>query len=351
MKKILLFSLALTASASMLAQGAHDFKINEVYVAAPACCGSKAAAQPDSCAEPAAPCCAAQKVSYQDEYGDSPSWIEILNTSYSTHDIRNCFLTNDRRVLDPDITTPERIALMSVVQKGDERTSLSAKERITFFADGHVNRGTLHTRFTLTPGQENWIALYDGNGVTLLDSVTVPAGLQPNQSYARIYNKETDSYEWVVASGEEVTPDASNEVGTQGEDKVAEWKRSDPYGIAMTIIAMGIVFVCLILLSEFFQVFGWLFDRMAKLNRVKAIRAIHEKAEKLVVMAKDGTETRGIEMENYAAAIALALHEYTTGVHDVESGVITIQHHDTEWENKSHLLRHAPSHHEPKPAK
>lgn len=332
----------------MLAQGAHDFKINEVYIAPASCC-MKAAAD-DSCAMPAGTC-QAERVSYQDEYGDTPSWIEIFNTSYSTHEIRNCFLTNDPRVLDPDITTPERIALMSPVPKGDARTNLTARQHITFFADGHINRGTLHTNFTLTPGQDNWIALYDGNGVTLLDSVTVPASLQPNQSYARVYNKETDTYEWKIATGEEVTPDASNQIGEQSEDKVAEWKRSDPYGIAMTIIAMGIVFVCLILLSEFFQIFGWIFDRMAKLNRVKAIRAIREKAGKLVIMAKDGTETRGIEMENYAAAIALALHEYTTGVHDVESGVITIQHHDTEWENKSHLLRHAPAHHEPKPTK
>lgn len=349
MKKIILFSLSLVTSAVMVAQGAHDFKINEVYVA-PSCCAPSAQCAPDSAASAPAKPCESMRGGYRDEYGDSPSWIEILNTSYSTHDIRNCFLTTDRRVLDKEMSAPDRIALMSIVPKGDARTNLSAKQRITFFADGHVNRGTLHTNFALQAGEEIWVALYDGNGVTLLDSVTVPATLCPGQSYARVYNKEKDDYEWVVASGDEITPDASNEIGAQHEDKVAEWKHNDPYGIAMTIIAMGIVFVCLILLCVFFQLFGWLLNRIQMLNRVKAIRALHEQADRLVVMAKDGVETRGIEMENYAAVIALALHEYTGNMHDVESGIITIRHHDSEWADKSHLMRRMPTRRTGKPS-
>jgi len=341
MKKIILFSLSLVTSAVMVAQGAHDFKINEVYVA-PSCCAQSAQCDSASADSVLAKPCGSLRGGYQDEYGDCPSWIEILNTSYSTHDIRNCFLTTDRRVLDKQMSAPERIALMSIVPKGDARTNLSAKQRITFFADNHVNRGTLHMNFVLQAGKENWVALYDGNGVTLLDSVTVPATLCAGQSYARIYNKEKDDYEWVVASGEEITPDASNEIGSQQEDKVAEWKRNDPHGIAMAIIAMGIVFVCLILLCVFFQLFGWLLNRIQKLNRVKAIRALHEQADRLVVMAKDGVETRGIEMENYVAAIGLALHEYTGNMHDMESGIITIRHHDSEWADKSHMMRRMP---------
>lgn len=347
MKKIFLFSLSVVTSAVMMAQGAHDFKLNEIYVA-PSCCSMQADCSATDSTAQSAQECKAKVEGYQDEYGEQSSWIEILNISYSTHDIRNCYLTNDRRVLDKSMSAPDRIALMSLIPKGDTRTNLSAKQRITFFADGHVNRGTLHASFTLKPGEENWVALYDGNGVTLLDSITVPATLKADQSYARIYNKESDSYEWIVASGENITPDASNSIGEKAEDNVAVWKQNDPYGLAMTVIAMGIVFVCLILLSVFFQFFGWLLNRIQKLNRVKAIRTIHEKAGRLVVMAKDGTETRGIEMENYAAAIGLALHEYTGNMHDVESGVITIEHHETEWADKSHLLRHMPEHHQSK---
>jgi len=354
MKKVIAFSFALMASATMLAQGAHDFKISEVFVVGgQACCGAgdscKMAAPGDTALaqeemqpmKPGMPAPDAPK-GYQDEYGESPSWIEIMNTSYSTHELRNCFLTTNRDVLNKDLTAPQRIAMMSLIPKGDPRTSLSAKQRITFFADGHTNRGTLHTNFRLEPNKENFIALYDGNGVTLLDSVTVPP-LPAGSSYARVTG-EDGKLAWEVRTPEEVTPNAPNEQSS-GMDKVAEWKEKDPYGIAMTIIAMAIVFFCLALLYVFFRIFGWLINRSAKLQRVKAIRKIHDSAEKLVVIAKDGMETKGIEMENYAAAIGLALHEYTGNMHDVESGVITIEHHPTEWENKEHLLRHAPEVH------
>jgi len=341
MKKIFLFSLSVVTSAVMMAQGAHDFKLNEIYVAS-SCCSMKVNCAGSDTLELSAEECQAMQDGYQDEYGEHPSWIEILNTSYSTHDIHSCYLTNDRRVLDKKMSVPERVKLMSLIPKGDARTSLSAKQRITFFADGHVNRGTLHASFILTEGEDNWVALYDGNGDTLLDSITVPSTVKAGQSYARIYNKEKDAYEWVIASGEDITPNASNAIGEKVEDNVAIWKQRDPHGLAMAVIAMGIVFVCLILLSVFFQFFGWLFNRIQMLNRVKAIRAFHEKAGRLVVMAKDGTETRGIEMENYAAAIGLALHEYMGNMHDVESGVITIEYHETEWADKSHLLRHMP---------
>ena len=133
--------------------------------------------------------------------------------------------------------------------------------------------------------------------------------------------------------------------GVVANPSIAEWKQSDPYGIAMSIIAMAIVFVCLILLYLFFHVFGWILNRMTLLERVKAIRILQDKAEKMVVMAKDGVDTKGIEMENYAAAIGLALHEYMGGLHDIESGIITIQHHPSDWENKDYMLRQAPERH------
>ena len=339
MKKYVLFTFALLSTAAAMAQGAHDFKINEVYVSTPACCQQKAA-EADSI-----DCTAAGPVAgYQDEYGETPSWIEIANTSYTTHDIRSCYLTTNRAALNEELSAPERIAMMSLIPKGDARTNLAAKQRIVFFADGKVNRGTLHANFTLTPGQENFIALYDGNGVTLLDSLTVPV-LEAGHSYARIYNKVKDAYEWIDASPDQVTPDAPNEIGSNTDDKTAEWKKNDPYGIAMAIIAMGIVFGCLILLFVFFHIFGWVLNRMAKLKRVQGIKQIHEAGEKIVVMAKEGAETKGIEMENYVAAIGLALHEYMGNMHDIESGVLTIEHHASAWENKDHMLRHAPEIH------
>ncbi len=324
MKKLLSVISFLIASSAAYAQGAHDFKFNEVYVHVPACCASDSAAKPCQ-----------KQASYVDEYGQPASWIEIENTSYSTHDIRNCFITINPAVLDKDMPAPEREKLMSVIPAGDPRTSIGAKQRITFFADGNTNRGTLHLNFQLPVGEPFTIYLFDGNAVDLLDSIHVEA-LPAGSSYARICGAE-----WQVCEADKVTPNAPNVA--YRNDKIKEFKEKDPHGFAMTLMCMGVVFSCLILLFVFFHIFGWAMNRAAKLARVRAIRAIHEKAERMVEMAKQGTtETKGIDMETYTAVIGMALHEYFGGTHDLESGILTIQQTHTTWADKSHELRVAP---------
>ena len=305
-----------------MAQGARDFKISEVYIANPA----------DTSAN------------YLDEYGEAASWIEIENTSYTTRNIRNCFLTNNRAVLDENLSAPQRIEMMSLIPEGDERTNLGAKQRITFFADKNINRGALHLNFKFEPGKENFIAFYDGNGITLLDTITIPA-LEPGYSYARVYDAETDEYVWTALEPSQVTPDTPN-VGPKEVDKIAEWKEKDPIGWQMAVLSMSIVFGCLALLYVFFHVFGWALNRLSTLSRVKGIRHIHESASKVVVIAKDGKETKGIEMENYVAAISMALHEYYGNTHDIESGILTIRHDEHgAWDSKDHAMRQNPIHH------
>jgi Na+-transporting methylmalonyl-CoA/oxaloacetate decarboxylase gamma subunit len=327
MRKILSVISFLIASSAAFAQGAHDFKLNEVYVYTPACC------QGDSTKT------CEQQASYVDEYGQPTSWIEIENISYSTHDIRNCFLTINQAVLDKTMSAPEREKLMSLIPAGDPRTSLAAKQRITFFADGHVNRGTLHLNFTLPVGEPFTIYFFDGNAVDLLDSVRVEA-LPAGSSYARVKDAQ-----WQVLEADKVTPNAPNVAFSN--DKIKEFKEKDPHGIAMTLMCMGVVFSCLILLFVFFHIFGWAMNRAAKLARVRAIRAIHEQAVRVVEMAKQGTtETKGIDMETYAAVIGLALHEYFGGTHDLESGILTINQTQTTWADKSHELRVTPQHHQ-----
>ena len=327
MRKILSVISFLVASSAAFAQGAHDFKLNEVYVYTPACC------QGDSTKT------CEQQASYVDEYGQPTSWIEIENISYSTHDIRNCFLTINPAVLDKTMSAPEREKFISLIPAGDPRTSLAAKQRITFFADGHVNRGTLHLNFTLPVGEPFTIYFFDGNAVDLLDSVRVEA-LPAGSSYARVKDAQ-----WQVLEADKVTPNAPNVAFSN--DKIKEFKEKDPHGIAMTLMCMGVVFSCLILLFVFFHIFGWAMNRAAKLARVRAIRAIHEQAVRVVEMAKQGTtETKGIDMETYAAVIGLALHEYFGGTHDLESGILTINQTQTTWADKSHELRVTPQHHQ-----
>jgi len=316
MKKLLSILSLLVASTAAFAQGAHDFKLNEVYV------------HSDSAGS-----------SYVDEYGQPASWIEIENTSYSTHNLRNCFLTINPAVLDESMSAPEREKLMSEIPAGDPRTSLAAKQRLTFFADGNVNRGTLHLNFELPVGEPFTVYLFDGNAVDLLDSVRVEV-LPTGSSYARINDAE-----WQVLEEDKVTPNSPNVVFKN--KKIQEFKEKDPHGIAMTLMCMGVVFLCLILLFVFFHIFGWAMNRASMLARVRAIRAIHNQASKVVEMAKQGTtETKGIDMETYTAVIGLALHEYFGGTHDLESGIITIHQSHTTWADKSHELRVVPPHHQ-----
>lgn len=315
-KRFLGILVGLAAVATAFGQGAFSFKINEVVVS--------------------------NTNGLVDEYGERSGWIEIANTSWGTNNIRSCYLTTDRRAMDESLSVPERVKLMSLIPKGDPRTNLSAQQRIVFFADGQTNLGTLHANFTLKEGEENFIALFDGNGKTLLDSITVPP-LAENQSYARLHDADADEYVWRVLDADEVTPGAPNVGQGKTEDQVAEWKEKDPYGIAMSIIAMGVVFVALIALYVFFRLFGYVVVLLSKMSRVRAIRTIHDQASKAAVMAKQGMDTKGVDMKIYMALIAMALHDYEEDVHDVESNVLTYHTDEhSEWNAKGYTMREWP---------
>lgn len=249
-----------------------------------------------------------------DEYGQRTAWIEIANTSWGTVNLRNCFLTNNRAALG-EMSVPERTKLMSMVPRGDERTSLRAKEHIVFFADGQQHLGTLHTNFALSPAGGNFIALFDGDGHTLLDSVTVPAGGEAGWSYARFFSPGGKESYWRWCSPDKVTPGSDNGGEGKAVNKIEEFKQNDPHGFGMAILGMGIVLTCLLLLSVFFYIFGRLFTpRKGK------------PAERQASAAAEACDEGAV-----AAVIALALSEELFDRHDVESGVITIRHHRTNW--------------------
>lgn len=310
---IALFVVVLACSANAKAQGAHSFKINEVVTH--------------------------NTEGLVDEYGERSAWIEIANTSWSTIDLRSCYLTNNREALNRKLSVPERIKLMSLIPKGDARTSLGAQQRLVFFADGKTNLGTLHTSFTLDPKGENFIALFDGNGKTLLDSVTIPP-LTENQSYARVYDAEQDAYVWLALDANEVTPGSPNVGQGKTQDKIAEFKEKDPHGFAMSIMAMCVVFGCLLTLYIFFRLFGMIAAIFTRAARIKAFRSLREKAEKAAILAKQGMETKGVDMKIYMAVIGMALHEYEEDVHDVETGILTYTPEEhTEWNAKGYGMR------------
>ena len=323
MKKIVLLSGLLFALASqpMMAQIDASIKLNEVMTD--------------------------NKTSLIDEYGARHAWVEIANISHSTYNIRGMYLTTDRSVLDKKMSVPERVKRMSQIPNGDVRTNLSARQLIVFQLGSQPAQGALHLSVPVNSDKPTWIALYNGNATQLIDSVTVPV-LQADQSFARIANYGNKA-DWEVKSADRVTPGIQNQT-TVSESKVAKFKREDPYGFGMALMAMGIVFFCLALLWVFFTLFGMFMrhQEMAKkvINQqpIKPITLTVEKTievgHKTGVILKDGLESKGIDREVYMAVIGLALRQYEDDIHDVESGIITIKPKDTDWDDEYSQMTH-----------
>lgn len=276
------------------------------------------------------------KANLQDEYGNRGAWVELANISFTTYNVRGMYITTDRRVLDKSLSVPERTAMMSCIPNGDKRTAMGAREHLVFFLNGNPSQGTLHLDAKATPGEPLWIALYDGNGIDLIDSVSIPA-MTVDCSYARISDGAT---QWEVKQSDNVTPGIENQTHVS-ETKIAKIKREDPYGIGITVLSMGIVFFCLALLYVFFRVLGLFMahkQTLKKAGKIQPIKAAVKTGEKLAetghktkVILKDGLQSGGIDKEIYIAVIAMALKQYEDDVHDIESNIITIKPHHTNW--------------------
>ena len=302
--------LLLTGASTVFGQGAKNIVINEVLTN--------------------------NTANIQDEFGAREAWIELENISFTTYNIRGMYLTTDRSVLDTKMSVPDRIKRMSIIPSGDERTSMGGRQHIVFFANSNPAQGKLHLSLKVPMSEPVWIALYNGNAVELIDSVTVPA-LGADQSYARIGKK------WTVKSAQNVTPGIENFIKTD-ETKDAKLKREDPYGFGITLLAMGIVFTCLAVLFIFFTLFGMLMRHMETAKKVantqpikpitKTVEKTAEIGHKTGVILQEGLKTKGIDKEVYMAVIGMALKQYEDDVHDVESGVITIKQKSSSWNDE-----------------
>ncbi len=303
-------ALMLTGTSAMFGQGARNIVINEVLTN--------------------------NTASIQDEFGEREAWIELENTSFTTYNIRGMYITTDRAVLDPAMSVPDRIKRMSVIPSGDSRTNIGGRQHIVFFGNSNPARGKLHLSLKVPMSEPVWIALYNGNAVELIDSVSVPA-LSADQSFARQGKK------WSVKAAQNVTPGIENFIKTD-ETKDAKLKREDPYGFGITLLAMGIVFTCLAVLFIFFSLFGLLMRHTEAAKKVanqqpikpitKTVEKTAELGHKTGVILQEGLKTKGIDREVYMAVIGMALKQYEDDVHDVESGVITIRQKSSSWNDE-----------------
>lgn len=281
-----------------------------------------------------------------DEYGARNAWVEIANISHSTYNVRGMYVTTDRSVLDKKMSVPERISRMSKIPNGDVRTNLSGQQLIVFQLGSQPAQGSLHLSAQVRTGEPTWIALYNGNATQLIDSVTVPA-LAADQSFARVADNG-NARDWEVKSADRVTPGIQNQT-VVSESKVEKFKREDPHGFGMALMAMSIVFGCLALLWLTFTLFGMLMRHAETARKVanhqpikpitKTVEKTLEVGHKTGIILQEGLKTKGIDKEVYMAVIGMALKQYEDDVHDVESGVITIkQKASSSWNDEFHQM-------------
>lgn len=302
-KKLFLLLVVVTACVTAVsAQGRRGLRINEVMVV--------------------------NDSSVVDDFGQHHAWVELYNSTFAPLEISSVFLTNDK---DNNKKYP--------VPLGDVNTEIPARQHVLFWADGQPNKGTFHMNFTLTPGEDNYIAIYDANGLSLIDEVVVPASLKPGQSYARKVDGEggTDADAWEVRDGSGqyyITP-SSNNVIKDTNGKVEMFAEQDENGFGMAVMAMGVVFTALLLLSLCFYIISKIGEGVSRKNKVKTVTAhldeVHDSH-------KDHDSGEAI------AAIVMALHEHLDA-HDRESTVLTInkvRRAYSPWNSKIYSLRELP---------
>ena len=130
---------------------------------------------------------------------------------------------------------------------------------------------------------------------------------------------------------------ATNNKTIDSNAKMEKFEEHDSDGIGMSISAMSVVFCGLILLFIAFKIVGRVSVSLSKRNAMKA-KGITDKQE-----AKE--KKLGEAPGEIFAAIAMAMYEMQSDVHDVEDTVLTItrvKRSYSPWSSKIYTLRETP---------
>jgi Na+-transporting methylmalonyl-CoA/oxaloacetate decarboxylase gamma subunit len=285
--KLIVLVLLCIGIRNVSAQSSKDFRINEILV------------HNDS--------------NYVDDFGQHSAWIEIYNSAHNTVDIGGLYLTDD-------IKNPKKY----FIPKGQPITMIPQKSYIVFWADNESDRGIRHLNFKIE--ESKTICLFESNGKTLLDSVTIRPPQPADVTYGRL---DDGGAQWGLL--EKSTPNSSNDT----KPKVSEadkFVKYDPSGIGMALIAMSVVFSALALLFLFFKGLGFLMTKDAR------------KAAQSMRVTSPGLEKQGLSGE-VNAAIVMALFLYGNELHDQEDPVITmtkVSRTYSPWSSKIYGLRKSP---------
>ncbi len=315
MKKILsIFTLALVllSAGKVLGQSPVDIRINEVQ--------------------------RENLTGAVDEHGNRCGWVELFNTAFGMVDVAGFYITDNQ-------ANPTKF----MIPKGNTATQIPLRKYFVLYADGDLTAGPFHM-FSLNG--VNSLYLYSTDGKTLLDEINIPNDLPADKSFGRVYDGrgQHEPLNWSKQSyrknhedglidskgGFDIlsypTPGQTNTTEAV-ETKSEKMAKQDRYGGILALIAMSVVFLCLIILYLCFRTIGK--RSMRKAEEEKKAKAAPAMSAAPPAKAS-GTGSSEIN-EEIIAAIAIACHLYQNGVdntvHDVESNVITF--------NKD-LLRNSP---------
>lgn len=259
--------------------------------------------------------------SYINDFGENHAWIEIYNNTAGSQDLSGAFITNDPN-------NPK----MYAIPRGDVKTIARPHQHLIFWADNKPQNGTFHLSFELDPTKENYIGLYELDGKTLIDEITIPAGMLADKTYGyeadgRKYDYEGNNLAKVL---DRVTPSSNNLV--VGENpKIIALKKDDPHGGMITITSMLVVFLALITLYFVFTFTGKTAKNLTKRKALKSGKLSAYKTHEL--------------SGEVLAAISAAIYELEQDVHDVESTILTIdevKRNYSPWSSKIYGLRQLP---------
>ena len=293
MKKPVLFLTALFACLGVWGQNLSDLIISEAMPGSPA--------------------------SVADDYGNHTDWIEIFNTSQGTVSFGGCFLTDERTNLTK-----------CQITKDDRSTRIGPRQVALLYAAGNSALGTYYLNFTLPSGGTVYLVSNDGR--TIIDSLAIPAALPEGMSISKFAH---DNKEMVF---DDIHPAVPFPLSLNGrheqKSRAQKMKETDPKGWSLSLVAVAVVFSALLILFLIYNLSGNIFTGKVRLKRKKRSKAPEgPEAAAIALALKNYTSGE----EDIPAAIALALHLYCgSGVHDTEPGIITIKvNNSSAWADKS----------------
>ena len=298
-----------------------------------------------------------------DDYGTRESWIELFNTGYESVNIGGCCLAI--RYADRYDAQGNQLIKKYYIPRDDPSTQMSSLEYKVFFCEGTDTKGTYYTNFTLGEEKIDMVILYNSNGKDVISIFRFPENYQPiaDVSWGIIGHNEPESFVFpefsrrerkeLQARGEDVylnaiaanlkyqpqelsrtTPNATNEQSAE-IPRHEIFRQSDPSGLVMAVVAMGVVFLALILIFLVIKYFGKFM--VARDNRKEVKTTGTPAADKITKPSKSGEEI---------AAIALAIQLYQQDLHVKEAAVITINRVGriySPWSSKIYGLRQFPN--------